>query len=96
MRLWLALAVMLLVSAPAGAQMQCVEVRNPTSGEVMRLCGGDMTPPRPRECDNRGCYFDKLKKWQSTQDAYNLRRELLQRRAEEALKKFNADRLRSD
>jgi hypothetical protein len=92
-RLWLALVTALLWSAFASAQMQCVERRNPQTGQVVTLCGGDMT--RPRECDAQGCYFDELKTWQARHNADNLRREL-QQRAEEARKKREADRKKSD
>jgi hypothetical protein len=52
---------------------------------------------RPRECDFHGCYFDDLKKWRALQN--DLHKDLqneLQRRAEEARKKLEANRKNSN
>jgi len=86
MRFWLAQVGVLLSLATANAQ--CVEFPAADGRPSWRLC------PRepPRECDDHGCYFEDLKKWRTP----SALQEDLQRRAEEARKKLEADRKNSN
>jgi hypothetical protein len=77
---------MLLSLATANAQ--CVEFPAADGRPSVRLCPQEPPP----ECDDRGCHFDELNRWR----APNALQEDLQRRAEEARKKLEADRKNSN
>jgi hypothetical protein len=86
MRFWLAHVGMLFSLATANAQ--CVDLPAADGRPSVRLC----LQERPRECDDHGCYFEDLKKWR----APNALQEELQRSADEARKKLEADRKNSN
>src|SRR5262245_59794365 len=91
MRFWLSLISMLLSLATANAQ--CVVVGPGPDGQpAVRLCPQE----RPPECDHRGCYFEELNRWRTPSAAQTELQRELQRRADEARKKLEADRKNSN